>query len=174
MIFFDKDNRCLQFINKKISDDLILSELSEFKKEETLEISNSRDKYFSKICKHINLVGGMIILIDYGYFDQPNYFTLQSLYNNKKSNILDNVGSQDITSLVDFKKLIFIAKSNKLNVDTFCTQREFFLQYGIEERAKIISLNTLKNQKKIINDGLDRIINNNRMGSLFKVLVVSK
>ena len=174
MIFFDKDNKCLQFINKKISDDLILSELSEFKKEETLEISNSRDKYFSKICKHIKLVGGMIILIDYGYFDQPNYFTLQSLYNSKKSNILDNVGSQDITSLVDFKKLIFIAKSNKLNVDTFCTQREFFLQYGIKERAKIISLNTLKNQKKIINDGLDRIINNKRMGSLFKVLVVSK
>ena len=123
MIFFNKDSGCLQFINKKISNNLILSKLNEFKKNETLEISKSRDEYFSKICKHIDLVGGMIVLIDYGYFDHPNYFTLQSIYNNKKSNVLDNIGSQDITSLVDFKKLIFIAKSNKLNVDIFCTQR---------------------------------------------------
>jgi NADH dehydrogenase [ubiquinone] 1 alpha subcomplex assembly factor 7 len=174
MIFFNKDSECLQFMNKKITDNLTLSKLSEFKKTETLEISNSRDKYFSRICKHIDLVGGMIILIDYGYFDQPNYFTLQSLYNNKKTNILDDVGSQDITSLVDFKKLIFIAKSNNLNVDIFCTQREFFLQYGIKERAKIVNLNSSRDQKKIINDGVERIINNNKMGSLFKVLVVSK
>ena len=174
MIFFNKNRKCLQFINKKITDNLTLSNLSEFKKKETLEISNSRDEYFSKICKHISILGGMIVLIDYGYFNQPNYFTLQSLYNNKKSNILDNVGSQDITSLVDFKKLIIIAKSNNLKVDIFCTQREFFLKYGIKERAKIINLNSTIDQKKIINDGIDRIINNNRMGSLFKVLIVSK
>ena len=174
MIFFNKNSNCLQFINKKITDNLTLSELNKFKKINTLEISNSRDEYFSNICQHIDLVGGMIILIDYGYFDQPNYFTLQSLYNNKKSNILDNVGSQDITSLVDFKKLIFIAKSKKLNVDIFCTQRKFFSQYGIKERAKKINLNSSKDQKKIINEGVDRIINNKRMGSLFKVLVISK
>ena len=174
MIFFNKDSKSLQFTDKKITDNSILSKLSEFKKTETLEISNSRDVYFAKICKHVALVGGMIIIIDYGYFDQPKYFTLQSIYNNKKSNILDNVGSQDITSLVDFKKLIFIAKSNNLNVDIYCTQREFFLQYGIKERAKIINLHSSKDKEKMINDGLDRVINNNKMGSLFKVLVVSK
>jgi SAM-dependent MidA family methyltransferase len=116
----------------------------------------------------------MIILIDYGYFNQPKYFTLQSLYNNKQSNILDNAGSQDITSLVNFKKLIFIAKSKKLKINIFCTQREFFSQYGIKELAKKINLNSSKDQKKIINEGVDRIINNKKMGSLFKVLVVSK
>ena len=174
LIFFNKKSESLQFVNKKITDNLILSKLNEFKKIETLEISNSRDEYFSKICKHIDHVGGIIILVDYGYFDQPNYFTLQSLYNNKKSNIFDNVGSQDITSLVDFKKLVLIAKSNNLNVDIFCTQREFFLHHGIKERAKIINLSASKKQQQIINDGMDRIINNNRMGSLFKVLVISK
>jgi len=174
MIFFNQDTECLQFLNKKITENSILSKLNKFKKTNTLEISNSRDEYFSKICQHIDLVGGMIILIDYGYFNQPNYFTLQSLYNNKQSNILDNTGSQDITSLVDFKKLIFIAKSKKLNVDIYCTQREFFLKYGIKERAKKINSTSTLDQKKIINEGMDRIINNDKMGSLFKVLVVSK
>ena len=174
MIFLKKNSECLQFLNKKITNNLLISKLNKFKKINVLEMSNSRDEYFSKICQHLTLVGGMFILIDYGYFDQPNYFTLQSLYNNKKTNILDNPGLQDITSLVDFKKLIFIAKSKKLSVDIFCTQREFFLQYGIKERAKSINSKSTEDKKKIINEGMDRIINNNKMGSLFKVLVISK
>ena len=43
-----------------------------------------------------------MIIIDYGYFDKPNNFTLQAVYNNKKSHIFSNPGDQDITSLVDF------------------------------------------------------------------------
>jgi cyclopropane-fatty-acyl-phospholipid synthase len=87
---------------------------------------------------------------------------------------LDNPGSQDITSLVDFKKLIILAKSYKLNIENFSTQREFFLKYGIKERTKKIIEKSTKQQKDNIKKGLKRLIDKNNMGSLFKVLVVSK
>ena len=115
-----------------------------------------------------------MIAVDYGYLEKPKNFTLQSFFNNKNSNVLDNIGFQDITSLVDFKSLISIAKSNKLKIDIFNTQRDFLIKNGIFERSKKISANCSTDQKKIIKNGLNRIIDKFNMGSIFKVLVVSK
>ena len=174
MIIFNQTDQCLQFKDTVTTDVKTLKKINKYKSKEVLEISKSRENYFMKICKHIKIVGGMVIIIDYGYFDRPNHFTLQSLYNNKKSNVLDNPGLQDITSLVDFKQLIIIAKSNNLKVDIFSTQREFFLIHGIKERSKKIMLKSTQKQKNIIRSGLERLIDKNKMGSLFKVLVVSQ
>ena len=103
-----------------------------------MEFSEKRATYFDKICKHISKSSGTFITIDYGYYNFPGHFTLQSIFNHQFSNLLDNVGKQDITSLVDFKQLINIAKNNKLNIDNYCNQREFLLNYGIDERKNII------------------------------------
>ena len=35
-------------------------------------------------------------------------YTLQSIFNHQPSNLLDNLGKQDITSLVDFNTLVLI------------------------------------------------------------------
>ena len=174
MVIFNQTDQCMQFKDTVTANLKTLKKINNYKSKEVLEISKSRENYFMNICKHIDAVGGMIIIIDYGYFDRPNHFTLQSLYNNKKSNVLDNPGLQDITSLIDFNQLIIIAKSNNLKVDIFSTQREFFLNHGIKERAKKIMLKSTQKQKKIIRKGLERLIDKNKMGSLFKVLVVSK
>ena len=96
------------------------------------------------------------------------------MYNNKKTNIFDNIGKQDISSLVDFKKLIELGKMNNLDINIFCSQREFLLEYGIKERAKKIKAKANNKQKEEIELGLKRIINGKNMGSLFKVLVLSK
>ena len=173
-IAFNKTNQCLQFNDTEIQNIKTLNIINNYKSKDIIEISKSREDYFKKICKHISIVGGMIIIIDYGFFDRPNHFTLQSLYNNKKSNILDNPGLQDITSLVDFNQLIIIAKSYNLKVDIFSSQRDFFLNHGIEDRAKKIMIKSTKEQKNIIRNGLKRLIDNRNMGSLFKVLVLSK
>ena len=173
-IAFNKTYQCLQFNDTEIRNLKTLNIINNYKSKEIIEISKSREDYFKKICKHISIAGGMILIIDYGFFDRPNYFTLQSLYNNKKTNILDNPGLQDITSLVDFNQLIIIAKFYNLKVDIFSSQRDFFLSHGIKDRAKKIMLKSTKEQKNIIKNGLKRLINNKDMGSLFKVLVLSK
>ena len=115
-----------------------------------------------------------MIAIDYGYLEKPKNFTLQSIYNNKNSNILDNIGYQDITSLVDFKSLISIAKYHNLQINIFSSQRDFLIQNGIYERTKKILTNCKTYQKEIIKSGLNRIIDIKNMGAIFKVLVISK
>ena len=100
-------------------------------------------------------------------------FSLQSIFNHQSSNLLDNLGKQDITSLVDFNTLVDIAKNYNFNVDVFCNQKEFLLANGILERKKKIIKNCKIKQKKTIEDECDRLINEKQMGSFFKFLILS-
>ena len=174
MVIFDKKEKFFTWQDAEIVNKRTLNLINRYQSNEVLEISKSRENYFINICKHLKKAGGMAIIIDYGYFNRPNHFTLQSVSNNIKSNILDNVGYQDITSLLDFKQLIILANSFNLNIDIFSNQRDFFLNNGIKERADKITKNATKLQAKIIKKGLERLIDINNMGSLFKVLVISK
>ena len=173
MIKYDPVNKYLKLMDYKINDSKTIENIENYKPSNVLEISKSREKYFSKICRNIKTLGGMILTIDYGYINKPENFTLQSLFNNKNSHILDNIGMQDITSLVDFNSLISIAKSYKLNIDVFSTQREFLIKNGIYERINNLLNNCKESQKNALNEGLNRIIDKNKMGTIFKVLVVS-
>ena len=112
--------------------------------------------------------------IDYGYRNHPGYFTLQSVYNNKRSNVLDNIGKQDITSLIDFNKLIDLGKKNNLKIEHFSSQREFLLNNGIKERENKILKVANNKQRIMVQKGVKRIIDKKDMGNLFKVLVLSK
>ncbi|MDC0037100.1 SAM-dependent methyltransferase [Alphaproteobacteria bacterium] len=164
----------IRFKDVIINDKKTLKQLNQYKDFEVLEISNSRDNYFDKICKHIFKFGGMIIAIDYGYRNYPENLTLQSIYNNKKSNLLDNIGKQDISSLVDFNRLIDLGKKNNLEIEHFSSQREFLLNNGIKERENKI-LKVVNNKQRImIQKGVKRILDKKDMGNLFKVLVLSK
>ena len=173
-VIFDEKEKFFKWNDVKITNIKILNLIDKYQPKDILEISKSRENYFIKICNHIKNSGGMAIIIDYGYFERPNYFTLQSLINNTKSNILDNLGYQDITSLVDFKQLIILANSFNLNIDIFSTQREFFLKNGIKERADKVMKNATISQIEIIKNGFERLLDKDNMGSLFKVLVISK
>ena len=174
MIEFDTHNQFLKYKDTEIKDNQTLSYIKFYKPNDILEVSKLRENYFLTACKYLNSFGGIMIIFDYGYFDRPKNFTLQSIFNNKYSNILDNIGCQDITSLVDFRSLIDIAKKNKLKIDFFNSQRKFLINNGISEITKKLIKNCNKKQADMIKIGLNRIIDKNNMGTLFKVLVVSK
>ena len=80
------------------------------------------------IINKIKKLNGGLLLIDYGFLKQKNKNTLQSVKNHKSNMIFDNVGSADITSLVNFsliKKLFKKKRTRKLH--NIVTQ-EFFLK----------------------------------------------
>ena len=77
MIEIKNNESSIKFKDVIINDKETLEQLNQYRNSEVLEISNSRDKYFDKICKHILNFGGMIIVIDYGYNNHPGNFTLQ-------------------------------------------------------------------------------------------------
>ena len=174
MVNFNKEDETFFTENKIIQDTATLSFLNKQDHNNILEISEQRDNYFNQICKYLFKFGGAGLIIDYGYFDNPNNFTLQSIGNHQRTSIFENPGKQDITSLVNFKRLIEIAKQNKLDIYTFCSQKEFLLSHGIEKRRDIVLQKCDNKQKNIIEQGYERLIDEDKMGSLFKVLIVTK
>ena len=174
MVNFNKEDKIFFTENKIINEPITLSFLNKQDHNHILEISEQRDNYFHQICKYLSKFGGASLIIDYGYFDNPNNFTLQSISNHQQASIFDNPGRQDITSLVNFKRLIEIAKQYMLNIYTFCSQKEFLQSHGIEKRKNTILKKCNNKQKDIIEKGYERLIDENKMGSLFKVLIVTK
>ena len=126
IINFDQLKKNFFYQNLPVNENQLLRKLTEYKNNNIVELSEQRENYFKVICKHIAQSSGIIIIIDYGYYDIPGHSTLQSVFNHRPSNLLDNVGKQDITSLVNFKKFIKIAKNNNLHIDTYCTQKNFY------------------------------------------------
>ena len=172
-VSFNNINNNYYFKEKKVTDKKLLCLLKKYKKEKILEVSFDRNKYFEKICKLIKKNGGLFLTIDYGYLKNNNNFTLQSIQNHKFTNVLENIGDQDVSSHVNFEDLINIAINSKLKIDDFCSQKEFLIKYGILERKKNLSKSSNLINHKLINLELNRLINNKEMGELFKFLIVS-
>ena len=170
--FNEKENKYYS-INKRVISKKILDYLSKYKRQKIYEVSYSRNKYFEQICKYLKKNRGICILIDYGYNKKLKNFTLQAIYNHKKTSIFENIGQQDISSHVNFNELIEIAKQNKLQINEFVTQRDFLIKYGILERKKKLLTKNSNLNKNLLDEEVDRLINVDRMGNLFKCLVVS-
>ena len=170
--FNEKENKYYS-INKRVINKKVLDYLSKYKKQKIYEVSYSRNKYFEQICKYLKKNRGICILIDYGYNKKLKNFTLQAIYNHKKTSIFENIGQQDISSHVNFNELIGIAKQNKLKINEFVSQRDFLIKYGILERKKKLLNKNLNLNKNLLDEEVDRLINVDKMGNLFKCLVVS-
>ena len=167
---YNVNSHTLYFKDVLVKNKKILSYLNLYKDQDHLEVSFERNKYFEKICKYIKNKGGIFLTIDYGYLNNPKYFTLQSVQNHKYSNVLENFGNQDISSHVNFGDFIKIAQDNTLDIDEFCSQREFLIKNGILERKEYLSKYS---NPQLIQKDLDRLIGNKEMGKIFKCLIVS-
>ena len=75
--------------------------------------------------------------------------------------------------MVNFANFKDICAKNKLNYFKIFSQKNFLIKNGILERKNKILTNSSKKQKKNIEKGLQRLISNDQMGSLFKCIVVS-
>ncbi len=109
------------------------------------------------------------LIIDYGYVNHMLGETLQALREHKYVDIFSSVGKSDLTAHVNFQELKEIFTDAKLNC-TICTQREFLLQLGIEQRYNMLKANCNKQQEQALTNGVNRLIDEKQMGSLFKVL----
>ena len=84
--FNEKENKYYS-INKRVISKKILDYLNKYKRQKIYEVSFSRNKYFEQICKYLKKNRGICILIDYGYNKKLKNFTLQAIYNHKKTSI---------------------------------------------------------------------------------------
>jgi NADH dehydrogenase [ubiquinone] 1 alpha subcomplex assembly factor 7 len=160
-------------VSQQVEDEKILKSLEKFEQVKVAEIARSRDEYFESVCSFIKKHKGVFITIDYGYENLPNHFSLQTIYQHKKTHLFENVGNQDITAHVNFDELIFIANEYNLKIEVFCPQKDFLISCGIQERKKNLQKDKSDEVIKKINAEYDRLVDNSQMGEIFKVLVIS-
>ena len=160
-----------------------LYELSKIKSFKTLknlkfiEYPKKGFKELDKIIHKITELGGGIMLIDYGYVSNLNKSTLQTVMKNKKidiDNLFKNLGSADVTYLVNFTLLKEYFLKKRLKVSKIVTQKFFLEKMGIIQRAKILEKRMTQKQKEYMSSTLMRLLHKNLMGDLFKVIFAFK
>ncbi len=143
-------------------------------KQKFIEYSPLSLKYLKFISKIIKNKSGGLLIIDYGYMDEKMKNTLKSISKHNMSNVLDNFGKSDISYDINFKFIEKIVKKLGLKVNGITYQKKFLQELGIVERAEIISKNLPFSKKVNIYFRVKKLIDENAMGKLFKVMFVSK
>ncbi len=162
------------FFEKKINIKKVEEEIN-FKisqNQNFIEYSNLGFKYLINISNIIKKNTGGLLLIDYGHNSKKMRDTLQAVSNHKFANILSNIGNIDITHNISFRILkSFLDKIGGLNIN-LTTQKDFLINMGIKKRAEIISKKASFLKKADIYYRLKRLIDDNEMGNLFKVMLI--
>jgi len=113
--------------------------------------------------------GGAALIIDYGY-DTPSFGeTLQAVAGHQFADVLADPGASDLSAHVDFHALAQAARQGGASVFGPVGQGAFLTSIGIVERAEALSRNHLE----IMTAQLDRLINADQMGTLFKALAIA-
>ena len=150
-----------------------LNELNLIKKKGIIEYPEKGLKILELIIKKIHRVKGGILLIDYGYTQALGNDTLQSLKSHKKNIYYNNIGKADITFLVNFQLLKKFLSIKKLVSNKVVSQSFFLKKLGIIERAEILSNKMNFKEKSDLYYRLERLLDEKKMGKLFKVLFAS-
>jgi len=164
--------RFKKFIFKKIEKKTLkeLNNLGLLRKNGVIEYPKEGLKILSQITRIIKKLNGGVLLIDYGYLNDQGIDTLQSIKSHKKNIFYKNIGKADITYLVNFKLLKKFFKDKKLSLNKIVSQNFFLKRLGILERAENISKKMSFREKSKIYFSLDRLLNEKKMGELFKVI----
>ena len=169
-----KNHKKAHFFEKKINMNKIEKKINFkiSKNQNFIEYSEQGIGYLKDISKIIQESYGGLLIIDYGNNDKKMKDTLQGVSNHKFANILSNIGSVDITHNINFNLFKNFLKKMKTLDHKFTSQRNFLIKMGIKERAEIISKNQSFLRKADIYYRVERLINKNKMGSLFKVMLI--
>ena len=172
---------CVNYKNKKLifshhrtnlSRTLDKKTLSQIKVNDILEINFESRKFIEKLSRFIKENNGGAIFFDYGYtFNHGD--TFQAVKDSKFVNPLDDPGNADLTAHVDFNDLYHQAKNSLVSVWGPDTQGTFLKKMGAIERLNALESISDDKTKKDLRNGLDRLINTDEMGELFKVLAIT-
>ncbi len=145
----------------------------DFKIGDTLEYSEEAISIFSNICNHLIQCDGILLVVDYGNISGIGD-TLQAVNKHKFKSVLEKPGQSDLSSHVNFKLLKEIAVKKNLYVSPVREQRNFLLELGIKERLKSLTKNVSSSVAETVNSEVKRLIDPDEMGSLFKVIAITK
>lgn len=139
-----------------------------------VETSPATLAYVDDIACKIKEQSGLGLFIDYGSMQDPWVGdSLQAMKNHQYVDVLENIGSADITHHVDFLSLQKQFNHHGLDATTLLSQRDFLLSLGIEKRLQQQEKHLSSQEFTTLQSAISRLISPHIMGELFKVLVVT-
>ena len=175
--------RHINFINdKKLEYFDIPFDMLQFEKEIKFKISFNQkfieysplaSKYLKTIIEKIKINNGGILIIDYAYLEKEMKNTLQAVSKHKYCDVLKSFRNSDITYNLSFNLINKIIKKFGPCTSLTPTQQIFLTKLGILDRAEILSKNMPFSEKADIYFRIKRLLDENQMGGLFKVMFIS-
>ncbi len=138
--------------------------------DDVYEISPTRESFVKNLSDRLSAQKGAAVLIDYGSITGGFGDTFQAVRGHEFVDVLSTVGDADLTSHVDFAALSKRVGNAKVQLTT---QGDFLRTLGIVIRAQVLKKKASREQAKDLEQGLQRLIDYNQMGELFKVLLIS-
>ena len=142
-------------------------------KQTFIEYSPLATKYLKTIINKIKLNRGGILIIDYAYYEKEMKNTLQAVSKHKYCDVLKSFRNSDITYNLSFNLINMIIKQLGSCSSLSTTQKKFLTKLGILDRAEILSKNIPFTEKADIYFRIKRLIDENQMGHLFKVMFIT-
>ncbi len=116
---------------------------------------------------------GVALFIDYGYAAQTGGETFQAVKDHQYADPLADPGDADLTAHVDFESVARVAGCAGVRVSGPVTQGAFLRNLGIGSRAAALMEVASETQKSDIETALKRLVGQEDMGDLFKVIALS-
>ena len=180
-LFFEKhvmlSNKKIKFVYKKAKKNLInnIRKLKlENNSEHIIEYPSDAIYYLNELAKKIRKYDGGLLIFDYGYTKTKSGDTLQSVKNHKFIDILKKPGDADITTHINYDLFFNVLMKNNLIVEKIVTQSEFLQKLGIINRAYLLSKEINFKKKIKIFYQLKKLLDQQEMGGLFKVLFAKR
>ena len=142
-------------------------------KQEFIEYSPLASKYLKTITNKIKINNGGILIIDYAYLERRMKNTLQAVSKHKYCDVLIGFRNSDITYNLSFNLINKMIKKFGTCSSSSTTQKKFLTKLGILDRAEMLSKNMPFSKKADIYFRIKRLINENQMGHLFKVMLIT-
>lgn len=136
------------------------------------EASPAAQQIAQEIARRVRSHSSAALIIDYGYAGPAIGDTLQAVHQHNFAAVLERPGDADLTAHVDFSALA----TSALAVSAGCWgpigHGEFLRRLGIEARAATLTADATPRQKTDIETALKRLIGDDQMGTLFKVMAI--
>lgn len=137
------------------------------------ELSPERHQMTQNISRTLTQHGGAALLIDYGFLQPKTGTTFQALKNHQAVDPLEEPGTADLTSLVDFTALQREFSAQGLNVHGPASQMDFLLDLGLLDRAGQLGANADIGTQTALQNAVTRLVSPDEMGTLFKVIAAT-
>jgi NADH dehydrogenase [ubiquinone] 1 alpha subcomplex assembly factor 7 len=138
-----------------------------------MEDATVRDAIAIFLGDHIQKLGGVALVIDYGHMRAALGDTLQAMKNHAFCAITDHPGEADVTSHVDFESLGKGFVKGGARVLGVMEQGEFLTAMGLSERTQVLARNATADTKQNLISASERLAHPDQMGHLFKVMAIA-